>query len=256
MTTLHGETIRRRRIEARLSVSTAADLLGVNKVVFQRIEAGDTAAVRQVTVTGLIHLADSLGCRPQDLFTTPHTAPDSRTDDEAAALADDLPPGTVDTDAAAASPTASTAASTLAGYLLASRIQVSVRDIAHALKWTRKEVHAAKVDLAPLLEGTGIALAVRADMLQLVPDDYATAYKAVQAATKAKTDRRGINDGVARVLTRVLNGSLGPSGHHSVFTRNAVSTLTSLGALDNNAGRPTPSAALLYALDRPPHQPD
>lgn len=256
MTTLHGETIRRRRIEARLSASTAADFLGVNKVVFQRIEAGDAAAVRQVTVTGLIHLADALGCRPQDLFTTPHTAPDQRTGAGATALTDDTPPGAVDAHAAAASPAASTAASTLAGYLLASRIQVSVRDIAQALKWTRKEVHAAKVALAPLLEGTGIALAVRADMLQLVPDEYATAYEAVQVATKAKTDRRGINDGVARVLTRVLDGSLGPSGHHSVFTRNAVSTLTSLGALDNNTGRPKPSAALLYALDRPPHQPD
>ncbi|CAB4768022.1 unannotated protein [freshwater metagenome] len=250
MTTLHGETIRRRRIEARLSTSTAADFLGVNKVVFRRIEAGDTAAVRQVTVPGLIHLADALGCRPQDLFTTPNTAHDSRTDVGATALAEDTPPGTVDIDPA----TASTAASTLAGYLLASRIQVSVRDIARALKWTRKEVHAAKVALAPLLEGTGIALAVRADMLQLVPDEYATAYEAVQVATKAKTDRRGINDGVARVLTRVLDGSLGPSGHHSVFTRSAVSTLTSLGALDSNAGRPRPSAALLYALDRLPHQ--
>ena len=91
-------------------------------------------------------------------------------------------------------------------------------------------------------------------MLQLVPDEYATAHKALEVAAKAKTDRRGINDGVARVLARILDGSLNPSGHHSVFTRNAVSTLVSLGALTSDATKLTPSAALIYALDRAPNQ--
>ena len=238
MTTLDGTFIRNRRIEHNLSVTIAADFLGVRRLVLQRIEANDAAAVRQVTVTGLLHLAKSLGCQPQDFFTV--DADDDGDAPSETAIADAVEP--------------TSAASVLSGFLLAKRVQVSVRDIASALDWTRKEVHAAKDALPPLLKGTGIRLAVRADMLQLVPDQYATIDKAVQSDSKSKTDRRGINDGVARVLRRVVDGSLGPSGNHSVFTRSAIATLTNLGALDIQTGAPAPSAALLHALDLKPHQ--
>jgi transcriptional regulator with XRE-family HTH domain len=233
MSNLNGDAIRQQRIEARLSLTVASDLLGVRRAVLQRIEAGDPDGVRQVTVTGLIHFAAAVDCSPGDLFTR-HAVRDS------VAVADGNATQSEEADAA----------TVLAGFLLAKGKQVSVRDIGKAIGWSRRKVVSAKIELAPRLLGTGIRIAERGDMLWLSPTERPDVDRAVAEHTKDHLDRRGINDGVARVLGQILDGSRGPSGNQSVFTRSAVSTLTSLGALDQTGTSPTPSAALLYALDR------
>lgn len=234
--TLDGNYMRTRRIASTLSLTIAADLLGVSRLVLQRIESGDEAALRQVTVTGLVQLASALRCRPQDFFDV-HQARDG----EPSANEQEF-----DSPSAASS---STPAARLAGFLLIKRAQVTIKETADALGWTRQEVLAAKAALPEQLHGTGIRLALSNDTLQLVPEEYAAAERAIKADVKAKVDRRGINDGVARVLRSVVRGDLGPGGNHSVFTRNALATLTTLGAIDTTSA-PEPSPALLYALDR------
>ena len=116
---INGPLLRQRRIEAALSLQQAATILGVGTPTLNRIESGDTAAQRAISVGSLLRLAEELGSTPTDLF---HTA----TSEVAAP-----------TKASAIEP------EILIGVLRESTTQVSIHDLAATFSTSNTSIRAA-----------------------------------------------------------------------------------------------------------------
>lgn len=227
--TLNGPLIRSLRTEQSISLNHAARLLGVSGTVLRRIESDDPYGGRGVNVHGLTTLAQVLGTDAQQL----------------------LRPGRKDQPESQASGNADCAdldSEVLAGVLLGLKRQTRIKAIAEALDWPVSRLMAAQHGLEQALTGTGIVITQRGDLLRFGSVHTGSADKTLNALNKSHGTTFGLPGTTARVLHRIVYGELA-NGRNSAHTNIAIGQLMVSGALDPVSLTPTPSAALLYALD-------
>lgn len=222
---INGTLIRTLRSQRGLSPVQAAALAGVTRPVLLRIEANDAHATRMVTVEGLTALADALGTRPGELLNQP-----SRTPTEGSPVPEECDPRV------------------LLGLLHEHRDQTTRRALADALGWNSEQVKEAVRELGTRLEGTGLRIFEREDMLQLVASETSAVDAVVTRLAVNKQTRRGMNLTVARTLRKVWAGQLS-GGRYGQQTVIALAQLSKTGAIVQTNQGYTPTDALRYAFD-------
>lgn len=235
---LNGPLIKQRRIEASLSHQHAADLLGVGSVLLSRIERGDEVH-RNVSVFGLLALADAIGCAPSELFLDHrhHAAPATVEPDHRAPVDTSATPSTVTPEL-------------LIGVLRETSGQIALKDLADAFECRNNDIRAAVSQSQDLLEGSGLRIGTRDFHYFLTSTQHMEVIALRNRIDAAASSRQGMDNGQARILTQVLDGGL-QGGRRSVYTNSMLAYLTRLGILtasETGTGY-LPSEALTYALD-------
>lgn len=224
---INGTLMRTLRAQRGLSPVQAAALAGITRPVLLRIESNDEHAARMLTVDGLTNLADALGTRPGELLNQTPTANGAQT----TSTSSDRDPRV------------------LLGLLHDHRDQTTRRALADALGWTSQQVKDAVEDLNLRLDGTGLAIHQRDDMLQLVPTETNAVDQATTRLAVNQQTRRGMNITVAKTLRRVWNGQLN-GGRNGKQTIIALAQLKKTGVITQTGPETyTPSDALRYALN-------
>lgn len=228
---INGTLMRVLRSQRGIGPTHAAAIAGISRPVLLRIESNDTNAARMLTVDGFINLAEALGTTPAELLNQERTT-DADDASDAATPSSDVDPRV------------------LLGLLHEHRDQTTRRALADALGWTGEQVKAAISDLNTRLDGTGLTVYQREDMVQLVATETKAVDDVSTRLTINKQTRRGMNITVAKTLLRVWHGQVG-GGRISKQAVIALTQLTKTGAI-TQTGPETylPSEALRYALNK------